>query len=115
MASAADDGRLYLEPGVARGCAQRCTDLIAELRSIRSSAQRLSTMDGFGTLLPSGVALTAKFEGKASGADNSLDQVLDKHMTVVEQMRDLFTKIGAQYQATEGANQQSLTNVDAGF
>ncbi|SDE23239.1 hypothetical protein [Rhodococcus tukisamuensis] len=58
-------------------------------------------MEGFGTLLPTGVTLAAKFSKKASGGDYSLDQALADHITVVEQMRELFEKIGAAYDAAD--------------
>ncbi|MGF7122559.1 hypothetical protein [Rhodococcus sp. BE178] len=108
-------GELTLERGVAESCAGRCDDLIVQLQAVKDRAADLTTIDGFGDRLPSGVALAAKFGRKASGGDYSLDQALAEHIAEVEQMRDLFTKIGAQYQAAEDANQQSLTNVDAGF
>lgn len=113
LSSAVTGGELYLEPDVARRCAERCDVLLDELRSIRVDAQRLSIMEGLGNLLPSGVALASKFEKKAAGADDSLDRVLDKHMSVVAQMRDLFSKIDAQYRATEDSNQQALGNTGA--
>ncbi|MGO4203962.1 hypothetical protein AB4Z09_19850 [Rhodococcus sp. TAF43] len=114
LATAVGEGQLYLEPGVAKNCAQKCDELLARMNALRDSAVRLAKIDGLGTL-PSGVALAGKFERKASGGEYSLDRAIADHIVVVAQMRDLFTKIGAQYQAAEDANQQSLTNVDAGF
>ncbi|MGF7122561.1 hypothetical protein [Rhodococcus sp. BE178] len=81
---------------------------------MQARAKRLDKVDGLGTL-PSGVALAAKFGRKASGGDYSLDRALADHIAQVEQMRDLFAKIGAQYQATEDANQHAMTTAGGGF
>lgn len=81
---------------------------------MQARAKRLDKVDGLG-MLPSGVVLAAKFGRKASGGDYSLDQALADHIAEVEQMRDLFLKIGAQYQASEDVNQQAVTAVDGGF
>lgn len=68
-----------------------------------AGAMRLAKVDGFGHL-PSGVALTAKFEREASGGEYSLDQAIADHIAVVEQMRDVFFQIEARYAAAEDAN-----------
>lgn len=115
LAASADGGELSIDRDVARRCAGRCEQLISELRTVKDGARELSTIDGFGDQLPSGVALAAKFGRKASGGDYSLDRALADHIAEVEQMRDLFAKIGAQYQATEDANQQALTTAGGGF
>ncbi|RDI24030.1 hypothetical protein DEU38_111107 [Rhodococcus sp. AG1013] len=115
LVSAVDGGTLYLEPGVADACAGRCEDLMAALSEVRARAAGLSVVEGFGDQLPSGIALARKFGLKASGGDYPLEQAISDHIEVVREMQMVFQRIGAQYQAAEDANQQSLTNVDAGF
>lgn len=75
---------------------------------MKEDARVLAGVDGFGTLLPSGVTLAAKFSKKASGGDYSLDQALADHITVVEQMRQLFEKIGAAYDAADQSAAQGI-------
>ncbi|MDH6281536.1 hypothetical protein [Prescottella agglutinans] len=106
-------GELYVERDVATKCAKRCEEMAEQLRRIRSDAESLRKISGFGDRLPSGVALTAKFERKASGGEYSLDQALADHITVVEQMRDVFLQIEARYAATEEANTAATTAVGA--
>ncbi|WFR71688.1 hypothetical protein P9209_23390 [Prescottella defluvii] len=72
----------------------------------------MAHVDGFGQL-PSGIALTAKFERKASGGEYSLDQALADHIAVVEQMRDVFLQIEARYTSAEEANTAAMTAVGA--
>lgn len=106
-------GHLYLEPGIAAKCAQRCSELVAELDRIRRGATGLTRIDGLGHL-PSGVALARKFEQKASGGEYPLDQALADHIIVVEQMQAVFEKIAATYAAAEESNAQRFTGIDPG-
>ncbi|QBJ97899.1 hypothetical protein ERC79_19575 [Rhodococcus sp. ABRD24] len=115
LIGAVDSGHLYLEPEVARRCAERCSEMVVKLKNMSLEAQGLAKLDGFGDQLPSGVALASKFERKATGGDYSLDQILNEHIGVIEQMRAVFEKIGAQYQVAEASNTQALSNVDVGF
>ncbi|NKS25262.1 hypothetical protein GS505_05220 [Rhodococcus hoagii] len=103
-----DAGELYLEPGVAEKCAQRCAQLRAELEAISWRSKNLTRIDGLGHL-PSGTALARKFEQKASGGEYPLDQALADHITVVEEMQSVFEKIAANYAATEESNAQRFT------
>ncbi|WP_238841309.1 hypothetical protein [Prescottella equi] len=100
----ASAGELYLEAGVAQACAARCDDLIRLLDGILSDAMGLTTVVGFGDRLPSGIALAAKFERKASGGDYALDDALADHIKEVQKMRDVFLAIENRYAATEEAN-----------
>ncbi len=108
-----DSGELYLEPDVAKQCAQRCAELVAELDQIKRGAAGLSRIDGFGTL-PSGTALARKFEQKASGGEYPLDQALAEHITIVEQMQSVFEKIAQNFTATEESNAQRFTGIEHG-
>ncbi|WP_433608890.1 hypothetical protein [Prescottella agglutinans] len=114
LGSLVDTGQLTLEPGVAEKCAQRCAELIDQLRELKLQAMQLTRIDGLGSL-PSGLALTRKFEQKASGGEYPLDRALDDHITVVEQMRSVFEKIAIDYDATEQSNTQALNATGSGF
>lgn len=111
LKSAVSTGDLVLERGVAQRCAARCDQLIDDLRTLRDRAVDLAVVEGFGDKLASGIALAAKFERKASGGDYSLDTAIGDHISVVEQMRDVFLEIEARYVATEEANTAAMTAV----
>ncbi|RVW07836.1 hypothetical protein EGT67_20650 [Prescottella agglutinans] len=108
-----DAGELYLEPGVAEKCAQRCAQLLDELELARTQALDLARIDGLGPL-PSGIALARKFEQKASGGEYPLDQALADHITVVEQMQSVFEKIAQNFTAAEESNAQRFTGLEHG-
>ncbi len=103
-----DSGELFLEAGVAEKCAARCAELHGQLAALQRDAKGLATIDGLGHL-PSGVALSRKFEQKASGGEYPLDQALADHITVVEEMRSVFEKIAANYATAEESNAQRFT------
>jgi hypothetical protein len=103
LVGAATAGELVVERGIARRCAQCGEDLVSELKQMQAGALGLAKVDGF-CHLSSGVAMTAKFERKASGGKYSLDRAVADHVSVVEQMRDVFLQIEARYAAAEEAN-----------
>lgn len=113
LANFAASGEVVLERGVAMKCASRCEELVSQLKAINDRALALTTIDGFGDLLPSGVALAAKFERKASGGEYSLDQALIDHIAEVEQMRDVFVAIENRYAAAEEANTAAASAVES--
>ncbi|WP_430335054.1 hypothetical protein [Rhodococcus sp. ACT016] len=108
-----DAGELFLEPGIAERCAARCDQLRDELMDLQRRATRLSRIEGLGHL-PSGLALSRKFEQKASGGEYPLDQALADHITVVEQMQSVFEKIAASYTAAEESNVQRFNVIEHG-
>ena len=108
-----DSGELFLAPGVAEKCAARCAELNGQLLALQQEAKGLARIDGLGTL-PSGVALTRKFEQKATGGEYALDQALADHITVVEQMQSVFEKIAHTFTATEESNAQRFTGIEHG-
>ncbi|RVW08352.1 hypothetical protein EGT67_17735 [Prescottella agglutinans] len=107
---AAQSGNLVLERGTASRCATKCGELIDQLDGLRDSAVRLAKIDGFGSL-PSGLALAAKFERKASGGDYALDQAIADHIRTVAEIRDVFLQIEARYTEAEEANTAATTAV----
>ncbi|MFD4181399.1 hypothetical protein [Rhodococcus sp. NPDC058514] len=113
VGAAVDAGHVYLEQGVARRCAQRCAEFIVELKGMQLGARGLATIDGFGDL-PSGVALAAKFGKKAVGGDYSMDQALADHITVVQEMQQVFEKIDAAYSASDQSGAQRFGGVGHG-
>lgn len=113
LGAAVGAGELYLEADTARRCATQCDHFIAQLRDLLLRAQGLAKIDGFGTDLPSAIALTAKFEQKASGGDLSMDRVIAKHIDVVAGMRDVFLAIENRYAAAEEANTAAASAVES--
>lgn len=113
LAESATAGELHLERGVAKQCAERCAEMAERLRWIRSDAEGLNKVTGFGDRLSSGIALATKFERKASGGDYSLDRALADHITQVEQMRDVFLAIENRYAAAEEANTAAVAAVES--
>ncbi|WP_084867381.1 hypothetical protein [Prescottella equi] len=112
LGAEAEAGNLVMERGAAAQCAKRCDDFVVELSDLRSRASRLAHVDGLGQL-PSGIALSAKFGGKAAGGEGSLDRVLAGHIAVVEQMRDVFLAIENRYAAAEEANTAAAAAVES--
>jgi hypothetical protein len=113
LGAAVDGGTLYLEPDVAQRCGQRCADFVSQLKELQKGAQSLSTIDGFGDRLKSGVDLAAKFEKKAVGGDYSLDQALSDHIAVVQDMQQVFEKIAAMYAASEDRGTADINSAGA--
>ncbi|MGW9565187.1 hypothetical protein GS894_07045 [Rhodococcus hoagii] len=112
LSDAAGSGNLLLEPNVAARCAQRCGDLVDELKRLQVRAIRLHKVEGLGHL-PSGIALASKFGRKASGGEYSLDQALIDHIAEVEQMRDVFLAIENRYAAAEEVNTAATAAVES--
>ncbi|RVW07838.1 hypothetical protein EGT67_20660 [Prescottella agglutinans] len=108
-----DAGELFLEPGIAEKCAQRCAQLRVELEDLKWQSKDLTRIDGLGPL-PSGVALARKFEQKATGGEYPLDQALADHIAVVEQMKSVFEKIAQNFTAAEESNAQRFTGIQHG-
>ncbi|WFR71690.1 hypothetical protein P9209_23400 [Prescottella defluvii] len=84
---------------------------MARLKDLHYESAWLAKVDGFGDQLPSGIALAAKFERKASGGEYSLDQAIADHISTVEQMRNVFLQIEARYAAAEEAHTAATTAV----
>ncbi|MCZ4558152.1 hypothetical protein O4215_21560 [Rhodococcus maanshanensis] len=115
MGSAIDGGHLYLEPDVARRCAQRCSEFVAQLDEIKRGARALGKMDGFGDHLQSAVTLATKFEKKAVGGDYSLEQAIGDYIVEVQKMQQTFEKIAAMYAASDEAGAQGISSSGAGL
>lgn len=111
LVGAVHAGELFMKDGVARECAERCSELMQQLEDIQSKARSLESVEGFGDRLPSGVALAQKFARKASGGEYSLDRAIADHIAVVAEMRDVFLQIEARYTAVEEANTAATTAV----
>ncbi|MFC9790192.1 hypothetical protein [Rhodococcus sp. NPDC127528] len=114
LANSVESGQLYLERGVAQLCSRRCAELVANLKDIQLDVQGLNKVVGLGPL-PSGVALSVKFEKKAIGGDYSLDQAIADHIRTVEQMQHVFEQIEARYAATDTAAARGIESSGAGL
>ncbi|MET4613322.1 hypothetical protein ABIC28_004323 [Rhodococcus sp. PvR044] len=112
LGSMVDSGDLYLNPGVARRCAQRCAEFAVQLEALKDNAMNLATIDGLGNL-QSGITLAAKFGKKAVGGDYSLDQAIVDHITIVQQMQQVFERVDAMYTASEERNSSGIDSAGA--
>lgn len=113
LAAHASSGELMLELGVAKACAERCNELLGVLDRMRVDARGLTTVEGFGDKLATGVALAAKFGRKASGGDYALDQAIMDHMKEVAKMRDVFLAIESRYATAEEANATAAPAIES--
>lgn len=88
-----------------------CGDWLGELRKLFVPAQRLGTVDGFGTL-SSGQALRDKFAQKAVGGPDALVDVLASHIAVVEAMQAQFQACIDNALDQESSNVSTLRSID---
>ncbi|MFT7025466.1 MAG: hypothetical protein ACJA07_004594 [Rhodococcus sp. (in: high G+C Gram-positive bacteria)] len=109
MAIAADRGQLYLNPAAAVACSKACDEYILKLKQHRDVATVLANVSGWGDFA-SGKALEKIFSERAVGGENSMVDVLDSHITVVEEMKVVFNKF---FTATEAVDDANAANVQA--
>ncbi|MCX5043402.1 hypothetical protein OG921_09485 [Aldersonia sp. NBC_00410] len=112
LATAATEGQLYLESGVAEQCVASCQDFADKLVEIQRQARSMTTVSAYG-ILGSAQTLGGIFEQKAIG-DNGFEQVINQHIETVNQMRDLFEKAGKAYQSADATSAANLSAVDPG-
>ena len=106
----ADAGELRLEDGVAESCVRACDTFLIQLRHLKDNSQWMSTKSAYG-ILESAQTLGAKFEQKALGKGGFRD-VVDQHIEVVKQMRDLFEKAGKAYREADAAGAARLAAIE---
>ncbi|ORI21441.1 hypothetical protein [Rhodococcus sp. 1168] len=107
LATAADDGQLFLDPAAARHCNNACNDYLSILKENQALAEMQGNVEGMGTF-DSGIALARKFSQKAVGGPNSLVDVLQSHIDVVTAMQAVFRKF---FHAAEDVDQQNATSI----
>lgn len=112
LSGSVDAGELWLEPGVAKQCADRCERHIEELTHLLDQADHLGHTDGYGDLA-SAVQLGAKFKQFAVGGGPYYDlkQFLGDRIAVAQQMRDTFLGIHRRYEQAESVNADGVRTV----
>jgi hypothetical protein len=112
----AGTGEFRMEAEIGEALRRRCETLLAELKDMRSNAQDLDHLSGYGDL-PSAQTLQAKFEMKAAGGDShdpndSAVARLQQHIEVVQLMHDTYAAAIGKLQATDeaaGSRMSTLT------
>ncbi|MEU7633374.1 hypothetical protein AB0C34_25910 [Nocardia sp. NPDC049220] len=103
----AESGEFRVEEGIGEALRRRCETFLGKLMSMKTQAQRLDRLSGYGDL-PSAQTLQAKFEKKAAGGDShdpndSAVARLQQHIEVVQLMHDTYAAAIGKLQATDGA------------
>lgn len=103
LAAAADQNHLYLNPEAAAHCSKACDNYIGQLLGHRQQALKLAEVDGWGEF-EAGKDIRKIFREKAHGGTNSMVDVLDAHIRVVEEMKVVFNKFSVATTDTDAAN-----------
>ncbi len=103
-------GRLRLNDAAADRCAQACDRYIDGLITLKRRGRRLVRVDAFGDL-GSAQALGEKFFNLAAGGGGSFEDVIQQHIDVATEMRDVFADAGAAYRASDEAHAATLSGV----
>ncbi|MET4049540.1 MULTISPECIES: hypothetical protein [unclassified Rhodococcus (in: high G+C Gram-positive bacteria)] len=107
LATAADDGDLFLDPDAAQHCDKACTEYLSILETNKDLAFKLGNVKGMGTF-DSGIALARKFSLKVVDGPNNLVDVLQSHIDVVTSMQAVFRKF---FDAAEDVDQDNATSI----
>ncbi|MBF6263300.1 hypothetical protein IU443_25280 [Nocardia farcinica] len=119
LESQAVSGDFQMDFQVGEALRSRCEALLQELRSMRTKAQRLAHLSGYG-LLPSSLALKQKFERKAAGGgehdlNDSAVARLDQNIAIVELMHDTYAAaIGKLQQNDQSAASEMTAQTEGG-
>ncbi len=100
-------GRLRMDNEAAEHCANVCTNYIDGLDKLKRTGRDIVRLEGFGEL-DSAKALGEKFFKLATDGDGSFEAVIQQHIDAAMQMRDVFTKAGAAYKATDQSTSGAL-------
>ncbi|MGQ4600836.1 hypothetical protein [Nocardia sp. R6R-6] len=111
----ADSGEFRMEEGIGEALRRRCETFLGELMALKSQAQRLDHLSGYGDL-PSAKTIQAKFEKKAAGGDShdpndSAVARLQQHIEVVQLMHDTYAAAIGKLQSTDAAAAGRMTTV----
>ncbi|WP_327111726.1 hypothetical protein OHB12_26600 [Nocardia sp. NBC_01730] len=111
----AESGEFRMEEGIGEALRARCETFLGELRSMKTMAQRLDRLSGYGGL-PSAQTLQAKFEGKAAGGDShdpndSAVTRVQQHIEIVTLMRDTYAVAIGKLKATDEAAGSQMGNL----
>lgn len=107
LAAAADQGQLYLDANAAANCSLACDTYIEQLLGHKRQAMRLTDVDGWGEF-EAGRDLRRIFREKSYGGNNSMVDVLQSHIDVVEEMKAVFAKF---FVATKNVDQANAADL----
>ncbi|MGA9871193.1 MAG: hypothetical protein WBQ44_08635 [Rhodococcus sp. (in: high G+C Gram-positive bacteria)] len=107
LAAAAEAGSLSLDPAVARECDAACSAYLEKLTKHRTTASRLSTVEGYGDF-ESGKQLARLYASRMVGGENSMFNVLNGHIRVVQEMQAVFQKFFTHYEDAESVNASEI-------
>ncbi|WP_067853190.1 hypothetical protein [Nocardia shimofusensis] len=108
------NGEFRMDTEIGQALYNRCEELRKQLLRMRSNAERLRYLAGYGGL-PSAIDLRVKFEQKATGGglhdpnDNALARI-DQHIEIVTTMRDAYQAAIGQLQAVDEESSRKLTD-----
>lgn len=106
LRESASQGRLEFEQDVAYQCAQLAADLIEKIRALQVVAKEVADEHAVSDL-PTGIALGKKFAAKA----DQLDEILGKHIEILEDMVATFISAGKNYDAGEQDNEAMFDGI----
>ncbi|MBJ7290270.1 hypothetical protein [Williamsia sp.] len=103
---------LRLEPGAAANAARACAQLLAGLNDAKNMVAGAANITGLGAFESDQQLRDKRLQPKAVGGVDSLDDVITRHITAVEKLRDLYIKAGKAYQEADFAGKQSFDHID---
>ncbi|KAF0845773.1 hypothetical protein [Nocardia caishijiensis] len=98
----AESGQLSLDPEIGKGLDQACDYHLDRLEEIYAQVDQIRNITGFGSF-NSSQTLERKFSMTASGGDRPLDEVLKKHIEVVQTAKEVVAKAIANFVAQDQA------------
>ncbi len=107
LSAEVDAGRLRMSSDAADRCASVCERYAEGLQALKERGRRMVFIESFGQL-DSSRALGEKFFKLASGGGGSFEDVIQQHIDVAMQMREVFTKSGAAYKQADESTRQAL-------
>ena len=113
LGSAAEHGRLTMEPGVAQRAAARCRDMADVVMRHWDSLAPLEAGLWLGDC-DTGNALAAKFQAKIGGQQNSVRQSFQDQNRILLEMADAFEAAGRATIAQEDESAGAIAAAGAG-
>ncbi|WP_067470586.1 hypothetical protein [Nocardia amamiensis] len=110
LADEAKAGRLYLDPAVAKGCRDACSNQIRLYETVRDDLRYVSNVSGFGDF-DCADELAKMLGGKAIGGEGDVDSALREHIEVLTLMRDTIQVSVDRIAAQDDANAQNTSTL----
>ncbi|MFD0360477.1 hypothetical protein ACFQZZ_03325 [Nocardia sp. GCM10030253] len=107
----ANAGEISLHPDVGKGLDKVCDDYLDRLDAIFQLAGSVTFLTGFGPF-PSSKALEEKFSLKATGADQSIDTVLQQHIETVKMAKEVVAKAMSNFVEIDQTRADQFAGID---